>query len=121
CIVDGRLGADPVARVLEAIDDAVCFGVTVHTGAPIRDSLHVARAVKARRPELPVVWGGWYPSLFPTDPLADPAIDVTIQGQGETTFAEVVEHLREGAPPAGVAGCAYRRGGEVVVNPPRAL
>jgi radical SAM superfamily enzyme YgiQ (UPF0313 family) len=121
CIIDGRLEADPVARVLAAIGDAACLGVTVHTGAPIRDALRVSRAAKARRPELPVVWGGWYPSLFPLDPLADPAIDVTIQGQGETTFAEVVQHLAAGDKPVGVAGSAFRSESGPVINPPRTL
>jgi anaerobic magnesium-protoporphyrin IX monomethyl ester cyclase len=60
-IVDGRLEPDPVRRVAELIDDAVCLGITVLTGAPIRDALTVSRAVKAARPDLPIVWGGWYP------------------------------------------------------------
>lgn len=120
-IVDGRLEADPARRVLAEIGDAVCLGVTVHTGAPIRDALRISRAAKALRPELPVVWGGWYPSLFPLDPLADAAIDVTIQGQGETTFAEVVERLSAREKPAGVAGSAFRSHSGAVVNPPRAL
>src|SRR6185436_5542779 len=73
-IVDGRID-DGRTRVLDEIDDAACLAITVHTGAPIRDALQVSRAAKARRPGLPIVWGGWYPSLFPRDPLADPAID----------------------------------------------
>jgi radical SAM superfamily enzyme YgiQ (UPF0313 family) len=119
-IVDGRI-EDGLARVLAEIEDAACLGITVHTGAPIRDSLRVSRAAKVRRPELPIVWGGWYPSLFPRDPLADPAIDVTIQGQGEQSFAEVLDHLIVGEKPAGVRGTTFRSDAETVMNPPRAL
>lgn len=125
-IVDGRLERDPVEAVLAEIDDALCLGITVLTGAPIRDALRVSRAVKARRPDLPIIWGGWHPSLFPTETLADPAVDVTVQGQGEVTFAEVVERLAAGADLSGLPGTVIRRenaasGARVLVNPPRAL
>ena len=105
--MDGRLERDPVGAVLAELDDALCLGITVLTGAPIRDALRVSRAAKARRPDLPVVWGGWHPSLFPLETLEEPAIDITVQGQGELTFAEIVERLAAGASLEGVAGCAY--------------
>ncbi len=89
-IVDGRFESDPVATLLAAIDDrTLCLGVTVLTGAPIRDALTVSRAVKRARPRLPVVWGGWHPSLFPEQCLTEPNVDVVVMGQGEETFAEI--------------------------------
>jgi anaerobic magnesium-protoporphyrin IX monomethyl ester cyclase len=42
----------------------------VLTGSPIRDALRISRAAKAARPDLPVIWGGWHPSLFPAECLA---------------------------------------------------
>ena len=81
-ILDSRLEQDPGGAVLAEIDDALCLGLTVLTGAPIRDALAITRAAKARRPDLPIVWGGWHPSLFPTATLDEPNIDVTVQGQG---------------------------------------
>jgi len=129
-IVDGRLEADPVGAVLAQLDGAICLGVSVLTGNPIRDALRISRAVKAARPDLPVVWGGWHPSLFPRETLAEPSVDVTVMAQGEETFGEIVERLasmgsgQRGVsrlPLEGVAGCAFRRDGEVVVNLPRPL
>ena len=120
-IVDGRLEADPVGRVVEESRDAVCLGATVLTGAPIRDALLVSRAVKAARPELPVIWGGWHPSLFPTETLDEPSVDITVQGQGEQTFVELVDQLASGKDSAGVAGTSSRVDGKPVQHPPRAL
>lgn len=126
-IVDGRLEADPIAALLEQIDDdTVCLGVTVLTGAPIRDALTVTRATRRARPKLPIVWGGWHPSLFPEQCLIEPGVDVVVIGQGEETFAEIVDRLATGHPLEGVPGCAYRfsspcqgeRSG-VRVEPPR--
>jgi radical SAM superfamily enzyme YgiQ (UPF0313 family) len=119
-IVDGRLHGDPVAVLLAALDDTtVCVGMTVLTGAPIRDALAAARAVKTVRPDLPVVWGGWHPSLFPEQCLAEPCVDVVVLGQGELTFNELVDRFTRGASAAGVAGCAYRGPAGVVHNLPR--
>jgi len=120
-IVDGRLEHDPVAAVVREIDDAICFGVTMLTGAPIADAITVLRAVKARRPDLVTVCGGWHPSLFPTETLEESSIDVTVQGQGEATFAALVSRLAEGGGLENVQGIAFRGASEVVANPGRPL
>ena len=71
----------------------MCLGVTVLTGAPISDALRISRAAKRARPDLPVVWGGWHPSMFARECLVEPSVDVTVRGQGEETFAEIVQRL----------------------------
>lgn len=120
-IVDARLEKDPLAALMAELDGALCLGVTVLTGAPIRDALRASRAAKARFPALPVVWGGWHPSLFPTDTLQEPSVDVTVQGQGEATFAELVERLAQGQSPEGLAGAATRVNGEPTIGPARLM
>ena len=95
-IIDGRLEADPVAAVLDEIEGALVLGISVLTGDPIRDALEVSRAAKAQRPELTVVWGGWHPSLFPTETLSESSVDIAVRGQGEASFAEIVERLAGG-------------------------
>jgi radical SAM superfamily enzyme YgiQ (UPF0313 family) len=121
-IVDARLEADPVAALLSQLDGAACLGVTVLTGAPIVDAVAASRAAKGARPDLPVVWGGWHPSMFARECLAEPSVDVTVQGQGEETFVEIVERLIDGRSLEGCQGCAYRRAdGSICLNPPRPL
>src|SRR5581483_1037526 len=121
-IVDGRFERDPIAAVLHAIDDTtVCLGVTVLTGAPIRDALAVTRGVRRSRPSLPIVWGGWHPSLFPEQCVREADVDAVVIGQGEATFAELVARFEAGVGPAGAAGCAHATGADVVIEPPRAF
>lgn len=121
-IVDGRLETDPVAAVLRQLDGAFCLGVSVLTGAPIRDAIAVSRAAKTRRPDLPVVWGGWHPSLFPTECLQEPSVDITVQAQGEETFAEILDRLTQGRSLEGCLGCTYRdASGHPRQNAPRSL
>jgi radical SAM superfamily enzyme YgiQ (UPF0313 family) len=117
-IVDGRLDPDPVRAILAVADETVCVGITVLTGAPILDALEVTRALKHTRPEVPVIWGGWHPSLFPEQTLAEAGIDALVVGQGEDAFAEIVERLAEGRDLDGVAGC-YAAGAPP--GPPRPL
>ena len=81
-IIDGRLEPDPVRAVAAAAKGALCVGITVLTGAPIHDALAVSRAVKASQPECPIVWGGWHPSLFADECLADPSVDMVVCDAG---------------------------------------
>ena len=100
-IVDGRLENDPIAAVIAAARSAVCVGVTVLTGAPIHDALAVSRAIKSAYPTMPIVWGGWHPSLFASECLDEPAVDIVVSGQGEDTFRNIVDRLIAGEPVAG--------------------
>jgi anaerobic magnesium-protoporphyrin IX monomethyl ester cyclase len=121
-IIDGRLEADPINAVRAHLADAICVGVTVLTGAPIRDAVQISRTAKEFNPSLPVVWGGWHPSLFGVECLDEPSVDITVQAQGEETFAEILERLESGESMEGCAGCTYRTvDGEVRVNRPRSL
>lgn len=122
-IIDGRVDDRPLERVLEATDGALCLGITSLTGNPLNDALKVTQAVRARHQQLPIIWGGWHTSLFAEETLRDePAIDISVQGQGEATFRELVACLESGADLGAVNGITYRTAeGEIVKNPGRAL
>jgi radical SAM superfamily enzyme YgiQ (UPF0313 family) len=120
-IIDARIVGDAHGEVLREIDGALCFGVTMLTGRPLGDALKILRAVKKKRPELVTVAGGWHPSLFRTETLAELSIDMTVAGQGEGSFAELIDRLAQGDSPAGISGIAYRDNGAVVANASRAL
>jgi anaerobic magnesium-protoporphyrin IX monomethyl ester cyclase len=121
-IVDGRLEPNPEDALLAHLEGALCLGVTVLTGAPISDALRISRLAKHTRPDLPVVWGGWHPSMFARECLAEPSVDVTVRGQGEETFAEIVARLSDGRSLEGCAGCTVRLAdGTICENPPRPL
>jgi anaerobic magnesium-protoporphyrin IX monomethyl ester cyclase len=121
-IIDGRLEPDAQRAVLSHIEGALCLGVTVLTGAPISDALYISRLAKQACPGLPVVWGGWHPSMFARECLLEPSVDVTVRGQGEETFVEIVRRLAEGRSLDGCAGCTVRLpDGSIRENPARPL
>ncbi|MEL6820936.1 MAG: radical SAM protein [Calditrichota bacterium] len=120
-VVDGRLEEDPAAALAKHLDNAICLGVTVLTGAPMRDALNVSRAIRREMPELPIVWGGWHPSLFPLHTLDEPAVDITVQGQGEETFRELVAYFDGEGSLEKISGISWRKEGMPHRNPPRNL
>ena len=104
-VIDGRLESNPSAALVAATEDAVCVVVSVLTGTPIRDALAATRAVREARPDCPIVWGGWHPSLFPLPTLDQAGLDAVVVGQGEDTFTAIVERLSEGLDLSGIDGC----------------
>lgn len=122
-IIDGRINESPLDLIKQHLDEAICFGVTVLTGSPIKNALEITRSVKSMRQDLPVIWGGWHTSLFPEQTLIDEkTIDITVQGQGELTFKELVEEISNKSSLENVKGICYRNDmGEVVKNPPRPI
>jgi anaerobic magnesium-protoporphyrin IX monomethyl ester cyclase len=121
-IIDARLDPDAENTVLSHLGDALCLGITVLTGAPISDALRVSRAAKRQHPDMPVVWGGWHPSMFSRECLLEPSVDVTVRAQGEETFVDIVNRLATGQSLVGCAGCTIRLpDGTIHENPARPL
>tara|TARA_B100000508_G_scaffold124136_1_gene107266 strand:+ start:8205 stop:9569 length:1365 start_codon:yes stop_codon:yes gene_type:complete len=121
-IVDGRIDPNAKQAIKNHIKDAICFGVTVLTGKPIKDALEMTQWVKSIDPELTTIWGGWHTSLFPTETLEDEkTIDITVQGQGEETFQELVAALDNKTSLDNIKGICFRKEDSIVKNPGRLL
>src|SRR5438093_13734295 len=119
-VVDSTIEPQYRERIIRQLDDALCVGISIVTGPMIVEAIEVARAVKAARPQVPVILGGWHPSTLAEQSLRAPYIDVIVRGQGEITFGEMLDRLQEGAGLDGlngIRGCSYRgSGGHIVHN-----
>lgn len=133
-IVDGRVDENPLEIIKKHLKNAICFGVSVLTGKPIKDALFITKKVKELKPEIVTIWGGWHTSLFPKETLIDtPFIDVTVQGQGEITFKEIVNSISKFNANTtannkksdffnDIKGICYRNNkNEIIKNPPRVI
>jgi radical SAM superfamily enzyme YgiQ (UPF0313 family) len=89
------------------------------TGPQIRHSLDISQFVKSIDPTVKVVWGGVHPSLFPDQTLANDNIDIVVKGEGEITFYELVERLKNNESIEGLPGIIYKKDGQMVVGPVR--
>src|ERR1051325_4356834 len=103
-IVDSTITPHFQKRVIEELKDALCLAVSLVTGPMIRETVQIAREVKRLYPKLPVILGGWHPSLLPDQTLAADCVDVVVVGQGEDSLVEVLDAVRAGEAPKGIAG-----------------
>src|SRR4030095_15560586 len=67
-IIDSTITPDFKRRVIEELADALCLAVSLVTGPMIRETVEIAREAKRLYPRLPIVLGGWHPSLLPDQP-----------------------------------------------------
>src|SRR6185436_3153136 len=92
-LIDGNMDRDAARSAADAVAserfDAV--GVTVMGGPQVATAIAVSRAVRGARPDVPIVWGGYFPTLYPEVALSAAYVDFVIRGQGETTLRELVE------------------------------
>ena len=115
-IVDGnKPNADPLAEIVAHVeqrrgsaDPVRLVAFTVMPGPQLVSAVPLTRAVKARYPELPIVWGGNFASLYPSPVLSAPYIDWVVRGQGEHTFLELLDVLDGARDPHDVAGLCFR-------------
>ena len=115
-IVDGnRPNTDSFAEIAEHVerrrgtpDPVRVVAFTVMPGPQLVSAVPLARAVKMRFPDVEIVWGGNFPSLYPAPVLAAPYVDWVVRGQGEHTFLELLDVLDGARDPHDVAGLAFR-------------
>lgn len=80
----------------------------------------IAYHVKQAAPGARVILGGHHATFMYREVLErNRWIDLVVIGEGEQTMRELVGRLSMGEQIDGVKGIAYRKGGKVVVSPPR--
>ena len=102
-IIDAAIHRDWEQKVLREVRDALCLGISVLTGPMIRGAVRIAKAVKKEGLSLPVIFGGWHPSLVPGQTLQENYVDAVVRGQGDLTLLEIAQKLSEGKEYRGVA------------------
>src|SRR5580704_8486870 len=118
-IIDGALDRDYLKRIAEHAADCLCFGVSLLTGPMIRDAIEASKYFRALRPGVPVVFGGWHPSLRTAETLREDFVDVVVRHQGEQTLVEILDRLGAGKRLDMVAGCWFKHEGRIFQNSDR--
>lgn len=132
-VVDGNIDPDVTRTILRTLarDRVDAIGVTVMPGPQVVQAVAIASAIRDARPNIPIIWGGYFPTMYSEAAINARYVDYVVRGPGEDTLLELLEILRDaGAPtpwssgPAsleGVQGLTWKRDGEVVHNPDRRL
>lgn len=111
-----EVGDESYLKILEKeLDEAICVGISAMT-AQVSNALLISQFIKNRRQDMPIIWGGVHPSLFPSQTSKDPLVDFVVYGEGEATTLELVNELeKNGSEFRDIKGIAY----DGYVNPPR--
>lgn len=115
-IVSRFLSDNPEREVIEEAKDSLCLGISAMVGFQIYDGLRVAKLIKKTCPRLPIVWGGWHPSILPRQTCEDPNVDIVVRGQGDFTFPDLVHALAEKKDLSSVQGITYKQGKRIWTN-----
>ncbi|HZP81312.1 MAG TPA: cobalamin-dependent protein [Chthonomonadaceae bacterium] len=100
-IIDGNVDPDPAQTALDALATAenAVVGITVMPGPQVAPAIQIASAIRAAYPHVPIVWGGYFPTLYTEAAINAPYVDYVVRGQGEETLLELLERLPDAGPP----------------------
>ncbi len=109
-IVDGNVESDPTGAILQIIDqnNVEMLGVTCMPGPQMRAAMESSREIRRLRPQIPIVWGGYFPSTYPDAALNAKYVDYVVRGQGEDTLVELIQALRGSRELDSILGISYK-------------
>ena len=109
-IVDGNIEDNPAETILELMRTRTVelLGVSVMPGPQMAAAIAVCRAIRESHPELPIVWGGYFPSIYTDATLNARYVDYAVRGQGEETLLELLEAIRGKRSLEGILGLSYK-------------
>lgn len=118
-IVDAPVDRDYLEKVMNSIEGALCLGISTMTGYQISEGLEVAKAVKEKHPDIPIIWGGFHPTIFPEQTIQSDYVDIVVRGWGITTFKELVDALANNKPLENIQGITFVQDGKIISTPDR--
>jgi anaerobic magnesium-protoporphyrin IX monomethyl ester cyclase len=111
-IVDGNIEDDPrieISRIMHEHAESIrLLAVTVMPGPQTRSAVPVCKWFRETYPRVPIVWGGYFPSLYPDTALNANYVDFVARGQGEDTFIELLNALAGDHKFAGIRGLSFK-------------
>jgi radical SAM superfamily enzyme YgiQ (UPF0313 family) len=109
-IVDGNLDNNATATISSLIrgGHVELLGVTVMPGPQMVAAMEACREIRRMHPEVPIVWGGYFASIYPDAALNAKYVDYVVRGQGEETLLELMDALRGHRTLESIQGLSYR-------------
>jgi anaerobic magnesium-protoporphyrin IX monomethyl ester cyclase len=119
-IIDGNLDPDYLDTIRRALTESHydAVGISVMGGPQVRSAIDTSLVVRSVSAQTPIIWGGYFPSLYTQAAMNSPYVDYAVRGQGEGVFTRLLEAIRDGERDRleSIDGLTWRRRGEVVHN-----
>lgn len=109
-IIDGNTDNDPWSTIdaLMQSKPIELLGVSVMPGPQLQNAVPLCRAFREKYPRVPIVWGGYFASLYTEAALNAGYVDFVVKGQGEDTFLELIQELRGARDFSRIRGLAFK-------------
>ena len=109
-IVDGNVDRAHLQTLTSLIrhHKVELLAVSVMPGPQMVAGMEACHFLHQHFPMIPIVWGGYFPSLYPDAVLNAPYVDFVVRGQGEETFQELLGALRSGTGFREVLGLSFK-------------
>ena len=129
-ILDGNVEANPVRAALAELRERphALVGVSTMPGPQMVTAVEISSAIRETFPSVPIVWGGYFPTIYPDAAINAPYVDYLIRAQGEQTMLDLLSRLDDAGPPSNldsarepaaledVLGLTWKRDGRPVHN-----
>lgn len=108
-------------QITDLIKETAPRVVGLYAATPmIRRALEIASLAKKINPAIMVALGGPHPSCTVEETLSSDAVDVVVIGEGEVTFPEIMECLKNGNTDfTSIKGCAFKDPHKKIIITPR--
>ncbi len=109
-IVDGNLDPHPLETLMDLLrrKRVEMLAVTVMPGPQLAPAIQASRQARRAFPAVPIVWGGYFPSIYTDAALNADYVDFAVRGQGEDTLLELLEALRGRRPLEDIRGLSFK-------------
>lgn len=120
-ISDRCIKKENISRLLKAYKPDV-VGLSIMSARGIKDAKYISQTVKKQN--IPVIWGGHYPTFIYDDALNSGLVDAVVLNEGEFTFTELLDEMAKKTPinrMDHIDGLAFIRDKKIVVTRTRAF
>jgi radical SAM superfamily enzyme YgiQ (UPF0313 family) len=114
-LIDERLEKDYEPVIQNTKGRLLFAGVSAILGYQVVGGMKFSKAIKSIT-GAPVIWGGWFPTVYPEMALKEDCIDYVCVGQGEIPFKSFTERILNQEEVTSVAGIGYKKDGEITIN-----
>ncbi len=114
--IDERLNPDYSDVIIKAKENLLFAGVSSIIGYQISGGVKFTNTLKSIC-NVPVIWGGWFPTVIPEILIKDGYADYVCVGPGELPFKSFTEKMLLGEDISEIPGIGYKKDGSIVINP----
>jgi len=125
-LVDGNIVPDPASEIIAQLtaaprSEVSLLAVSVMPGPQLTQAVDVCARVKAALPQVPILWGGYFPTQHTDTVLRAPYVDFVIRSQGERALLQLIGVLRARGVLNDVGGLSWKAASQIVNNPVQPL